>query len=839
MASTSIPHVLLAVAGLLALATVLSIFARRVGLPFTAVLVIVGLGIGEAARHWAPLSGITQLQLSPALLTYVFLPTLLFEATFSIDTRLLMRNIVPSLALAIPAVIVSFLVTGAAAYWTLPLSLGGAFLFAALISATDSTAALDVFVETGAPKRLDILAQGENLFNDATSVVLFGLVLALLGIGGGLPSTGGLPVVGGNLATDVIGSFLLSFVGGLLAGGAIGLAFGKLIEEFDDDLIEILLTVSVAYISFITGELFLRTGGIMAVVGTALVLGGWGRTKYSVATLEHLERFWKYLSFAAHALIFLMVGFMIDVGVMREQWVAVLIGIGIAIAGRAISIYGLFPFVNRLPWVERADFAHQTAMVWGGLRGAMSLVLAMSIPATFAGRDTILTMTLAVVLFSLLVQGLTLRPLVWFLGLDRPSASERYLLEEGLLTAKRRARERISEMNDGGVFSNEVVEKLDSAYAREEDVIQWELKSLREQSGMDAWDEFRLLKREQLLLEKRVYQDLFTRGQIAESVYKELQHSVALQIDRLRTQDQLPAWTIRSPFGMRTEALIFRLLDAVLPDSDWVNRYRMRRIAERYETHWSRVIATQRVLAEMPRLAGQYPNNAALVDELRSLYEGWHENARGRLDAVAQHFPEYASKVQELMALRLCLQAEEEAIDDLERLEVLPEREARAVRGQLRDQLRRIRERPLEALEPKPEELLAKVPMFRQLPRDEFERIVPVLRQRTFLADETIVREGDIGTSLFLICRGMVRVTLGREGIAEVPVATLIAGDYFGEMAALTANPRTATVRAITDTMAYVLEAADLRRVADVCPTLEAELEATYRRRREELDAKV
>ncbi|HUF12551.1 MAG TPA: cation:proton antiporter [Longimicrobiales bacterium] len=830
MSSSAIPQIVLAISALLALGTVLSLAARRLRLPLSFLLVVVGLLLALAADRVEALSSLRSLTLSPELLVYLFLPTLLFDAAFTIDTRALRQNIVPVLGLAIPAVAITFLLAGLGIHYLLAVPAAAAFLFAALISAADSTAALDIFNETAAPKRLTILAQGENLFNDATAVVLFGIVVTFAGVEGNLFGAGETTLGGGTA------HFFKSFFGGLATGWAIALLAGKIIELVEDDLIEILLTTAAVYLSFIAGETLIASSGIMSVVGTGLTLGGWGRTKYTPTSLDYLNRFWGYLAFVAHALIFLLVGLMLDVSSLPQYLLPIAIAIPVSLVARAVSIYGLFPLLNRLPWVERADFPHQTAMAWGGLRGAMCLVLALAIPETYAYREIILNMTVGVVLFSLLVQGLTLRPLVQWLGLHQPSIPERYLLEESLLTAKHRARAMMSDLLEGGVFSDRVVRSLESSYAKQEEVIQAQIRTVREQGSIDSWDEFRLLKREHLLFEKRVYRELFEGGQLSEKVYKELEQSIGMQLDHLRKAEGLPVWTMYSPWGWRFEANVFRVFDVIAPDSSWVQRYRLRRIAERYEAQWGRLVASKRVLDEIPRIEKHYPKSPEALEELRGLYSRWHETARSRLDAVAQQFPEYVQKVQELMVMRLCLQAEEKTIQELERLEVLPEREARAVREQLRNQLRRLRERPISELEPRADELLAKVPFFKGLPREEFERIVPLLRQRTYLANEIIVRQGALDTSMFLISRGVVRVIVSRETFGEMPVATLLAGDFFGEMAALTANPRTATVKAVTDCSVYVMRAEDLQAVAVLCPVLHEALETKYFQRRAELD---
>lgn len=827
MNNTAVVAAVLSVMALLFLTTVLSVVTRKVRLPFSITLVLVGIGLAELIRLDPSLAPLARLQLSPALLTYIFLPTLIFETAFAVDSRLLSKNMLPVLVLAIPGVALSAAAAALGFQWALGLPIVVALLLGALVTSTDSTAVTAIFRDLGAPKRLHILAQGENLFNDAASVLLFQLLLAALGLAGAA-----VLYRADGLLTSATISFLLTFVGGLLVGAASGYVIGKLIEIIEDDeLVEILLTTVLAYLAFLVADRVFQVSGIMAVVGAALTLGGWGRTKFSPGTLQYVERFWAYLAFVASSLVFLLVGLAIDLRSIPNLIGPIAWTVFFSITARGLSIYGLFPLVNRLPGVEDADLRHQTAMVWGGFRGPLSLVLAMSLPESFAHRELFLGVSFGLVLFSLLVQGLTLEPMIRLLGLHRTTLPEQYVRDESLLTAKHRARERITELRRRGIFNPRAVGELEQSYAAEEQQIRKNIQTLRERGLLGSREELRYLKREYLLVEKRSYLDLFHRGQLSENVLKDLQHSIELQLDYLRAGGVLPPWTLHSPLRWKLENAIFRMLDALVPGSRIVQQWRLHRIADRYEEHWGRLVATERVLDQLREIQEAGRGSADLVIELRSLYARWHDNARKRLDAIAEQFPEYATKVQQLMAAKLCLQAEEEVIDELERLEVLPDREAKALRDEVRRKLHRLRKKPLEELRPRPRELLAKVPFFRGLPPEEFDRIVDLLRPRTFLADETILKEGDVGNSLFLIGRGVVRVTIGGGGVPEVDIATLLAGDFFGEMAVLSGNPRNATVTAVSHCLVYELRRADLEEVAAVCPTIQTVLEATYRER--------
>jgi CPA1 family monovalent cation:H+ antiporter len=831
VADSTVVAIILSLVLMLLVATGMSVVTKRVKMPLSIALVLVGLVVGELIRLYPELGLMAKLQLSEEMLLYVFLPTLVFHASFSADARLMMKNIEPVLVLAIPAVIISFLGVGYGLHWTLGMPLGAALLFGALITATDSSAVLGIFKEIGAPKRLNVLVQGENLLNDAVSVVIFLLAAGAVGIG-----TVAVPE-GANMLVYGVVEFLVAFVGGLGTGAAMGWIFGKLIGAVEnDDLIEILLTTVVAFLSFLVAELAVGASGITAVVGAGLVLGGWGRTKYSPGTLDYLTRFWAYLAFIVNSLVFLLTGLAIDWRLASLGLGAILVAFTVSMVARAISVYGLFPLVNVLPGVERTGLSYQTAIAWGGIRGGMALALALTLSPDYAYREVIVGLTVGVVLLSLFLQGLTLEPIIRLVGLHAMTPQEEYGRDEAVLRVKRAGRGRIPELRSGGVISASVAGQVESKYLEEEKSALAKVEEMREQQLVGAEEESKLLRRQMLLAEKRSYLELYQVGVLSEKVLKDIQHAVDEQLDHIRKADELPEGSTASTTRWGLHRLVFRLLDAVAPASRVAQSYRLNRIAERYEENWARVITCSRVVRQLERVAESGAFHATVVERLVRTYRGWRDEAQEQLDQVGDQFPEYAAKVQELVALRLCLRGEQQAIDELAELDALSERDVRALQEALQAELRELKQKPIAELKPTPRELLAKVPFFEGLPEEEFERIVPLLRSRTFLPGEAVVRQGEAGDALYLIGRGVVRVAVELEGGETRPVATLLAGDFFGEMAVLSAAPRTATVTTATDAVLYELNRDDLEIALDACPTMRQVLEDASRERREELE---
>jgi len=805
MSHASVVPVVVSVVGLLLVAAVAGIGLKRLRLPYTIGLVVVGIVLGVLAERWNPLSALRVIELSPELILFVFLPTLIFESAFNLDSRLLARNLMPVLVLAAPGLVASMLVIGALLSWVTPLSLGAALLFGALISATDPVAVIALFKDIGAPKRLTILVEGESLFNDATAIVAFQLVLGALA--GGMLS-------GGAVARGLL-DFGIVFVGGFAVGAVIGYAMVRSIALADDDpLIEVALTTVVAYAAFIAADHYLHVSGVMAVVGAGAVVGSLGSTRFAPEVRAYLHRFWDYAAFVANSLIFLLVGMSVRPGTLTAGMGLIGWAILAALVARAVTVFGFVPLTGRLRGAEPIGRRYQVVLFWGGLRGAVALALALSLPGDFAARETIIALAVGVVLFTLLTGGLTMAPLIRWLGLDRPPLAERVARAQATLEAKREARTRAGRLRSAGHFSARLIDDLGRAAQRDVEVAERQLTTVR--GACDAEELRRVLWAEALTVEQRAYRDQFAQGVISEPVLRELELAVDLQRDRLKQGGAPGALPHAVPLEVRIAARGMRLLEWVAPRSAPVRRHQLRALAARHELESAVVAASRRVVAEVAHLAELLHAPAAAVDEVREAYEGRAASSVKRLDGVAEHFPEFVQAVQRQTAQRILLDGEADAIARMAAAGAIPELVARAARREVERTVRMLARRPVHALEASPRELLARVPLFASLGDSDLERIAAALAARTVLAGTVVIRQGERGSSLFLVARGVVAVLVSRDGGMPERVASLHAGEFFGEMALLSAAPRSATVEAITDCQLYELSK---RAIDEICAT--------------------
>ena len=424
--------------GLLLIVSLVAIAVRRLRIPYTVALVVVGLLI----TFQSPL----KVELTPELILALFVPPLVFEAAFHLNFGELQRNLSGIILLAIPGVILTTLIIGGTLAVGIQLSLPIALIFGALIAATDPVAVVALFRVLGVPKRLAVLIEGESLFNDGTAIVVFNLMLTIA-------------LTGRFNLVDSVASFLRVAAGGIVVGLVLGWLISLLIARLDDYLIETTLTTVLAFGSYLIAEQ-LHFSGVLAVVAAGLVNGNIGPQGMSPTTRIVLFNFWEYVAFLANSLVFLLIGLQVNIPVLIASWQPVLWAILAVFVARLVVVYGLSWLVNRVAEPIPARWQH--VLSWGGLRGAISLALVLSLPASLGPeRDLLRVMAFGVVLFSLLVQTTTMRPLIrWLRIITRSEVQIEYEMRHARLTALRSADARLDRLHADGLLSTPTWERL-------------------------------------------------------------------------------------------------------------------------------------------------------------------------------------------------------------------------------------------------------------------------------------------------------------------------------------------------------------------------------------------
>ena len=389
-------------------ATAVAIVTQRWRVPYTAALLLVGVGLG--ALHVVPLPHLTR-----ELLFALFLPGLLFEAAYHLEVHELRASARTISALAVPGVVLAtaftaaLLMAGATLLgdsatigWTTALIFGG------VIAATDPVAVTALFRQTSAPRRLHVLIESESLLNDGTSIVF--LTLMLQYFAGEAPT-----------ALSLATGFVRITFGGALIGFIAGWGISKIRSQLDDAAIEITLTTIAAYGSFVLAEHF-QCSGVIATVVAGVMCGSTGRHRPGMAgTRPAVDSFWEWLAFALNSAVFLLLGAELTTSVIVQKWPLILIGAIAALGARAIAVGGVSIAFRKTS--ERIPWTWSAVMVWGGLRGALSLVLALSLESS--NRPIIVALTAGTVMLSLVGQGLTMPLVLRKLGIAGEADSTR------------------------------------------------------------------------------------------------------------------------------------------------------------------------------------------------------------------------------------------------------------------------------------------------------------------------------------------------------------------------------------------------------------------------------
>ena len=494
---------------LLLVVTVVALVVRRFSIPYTVALVVVGLIL----TLQSPLN----IELTPELILGLFVPPLVFEAAFHINFNDLRRNLTGILVLAVPGVILTMFIVGGLLAVGTQLSLVSALVFGALIAATDPVSVVAIFRTLGVPKRLSVLIEGESLFNDGTAIVLFNLVLAVA-------LTGHF-----NLLTSV-GDFLLVSAGGVLTGLLLGWGISRLIARVDDYLIETTLTTILAFGSYLLAER-LHFSGVLAVVVAGLINGNLGPKGMSPTTRIVLFNFWEYVAFLANSLIFLLLGLQINIPALLPSWRYVLWAILAVVVARALIVYGLGWIVNRFADPVPKRWLH--VLNWGGLRGAITLALVLSLPSNFADRDLFRLMAFGVVLFTLLAQSTTMRPLIRKLGIiTRNPLNIEYEKRHARLTSLKVALGHLEDRHQEGLLSTHAWELLQPEFDNRVKEYGDEVRKVLKSAPTLEAEELDIARREALRAQRSSLVGLLRDGVISQDVYDELGIEIDMELGK-------------------------------------------------------------------------------------------------------------------------------------------------------------------------------------------------------------------------------------------------------------------------------------------------------------------
>ena len=816
-----IAFMLLVIAALLVVVGLCQPLAAYLRLPPPVLLAVVGVGLGVFPAVMSQLGWPAQtdpfadifvaLPFSSASFIYVFLPLLVFEAGIVTDVRRMLQDAAPILLLAVVATLITTGVVGLALWPVSGVSLIACLLLGAVVATTDPAAVISIFRDIGAPARLTRLVEGEALLNDAAAIALFTVLLRMV-------VSGREPAIGAGLC-----EFFFSFIG----GGLLGLLAGRLSLSIihwlrDDRLAEATLTVALAYGVFILAERLFHVSGIVAVLGTGLTISALGRSRVVPYNWSFLADLWNQIAFWARSLVFVLASILVPrllggIGIHALLLLAVLILA--AFAARLLVLFALTQPLEIFRLSQPISAAYKLAITWGGLRGALTLVLALAATENTAlGPETqrfIAALATGFVLFTLFVNGTTLRPVITLLGLNRLSPRNEVLRDRVLALAYAEVSDSIRQMAQYHALPESVVEHVTDPYRA------WIAEAdLRDEAeGLSTHDRLAIAlvalanQERVLVLETRT-----DRTASPSTVQVLLQNADAL-VEGARAQGRLgyrrAAETALSfPLSFGIAYFLYRHFG--------IQRLLSDRLADRVELLLiTRLLVDRLVKFNSERLGAFF--GPRLTEITAEIIDQRREEVGDALDALRRQYPDYLTALEARLLRQSALRQELARYQALFEEGLIPQ--------ELYDALRK-NVAAIPAAEPRPRfeigldthRLIERLDLLSGLADQQLERVAKLLRPRFTVPNERIIRAGDRGDSVFFIASGAVEVRLPGRRIR------LGSGEFFGEMAPLSGQPRQADVVALSYCRLLVLRKVDFERFLAV----NSEAKATISRIAEE-----
>lgn len=782
--------------------------AARLSLPFSVMLAAVGIMIGGGALFLLrtdltdtlnPVAeSILSLPIRSSVFLYVFLPTLIFQATLEMNIRRMMDDWVPILTLAVVAVVAATLTIGYALHWAgVPLMVG--LLIGAIVSTTDPSAVVTIFRSLSAPKRLSRIVEGESLLNDAAAIALFGLFLSYVMLGVPNPSL-----------AEALGQFPGLIVGGVAAGWVVARVALMLMGLFGRfETAQISVSVAVPYLAYIGAEQLMGASGVIAVVVAGLTLNLMGPGRLTPAFWVNLREVWGLLAHWAGALIFILAALLIPrlLGEVRLNDLY-LIGVVViaAFVARALILFLLLPMLTSMRLSPKIQRPYRMAIMWGGLRGAVTLALALAVTENLRvpveTKRVVGILATGFALFTLIVQGTTLRWVIGLLGLDKLSPLDRALSNQVVAVALQTVREGVASVTENYDLTRETVRSEAKRFAAR-------LDSAVEAAEAD--DNAQILDRDRITLglialaahEREVIVQRFRERAIS----ARLSEQALFDADRLiegarqggRTGYQRAARSsLRYGPAFRFTAFLRNRLGIAGPLG--------RMTADRFEMLLGKRLILRDLHGFIDRRIRRI-HGRRVAELLHELLQRRIEAVETALSGLRLQFPGYAEELERRFIRRTALRLEEREYNALRDDGLI----GAEVHIQLMDDIRRRRQqtesRPTLDLALRKNQVVRQFPLFGDLDDAELKRLGREIRTRYVNAGHVITRKDTPARSVFFVASGAVEQEVAGQ------TTRLGRGEMFGQMGVLTRRIRKAEVRAITPTTLLVLDEAGFRRL--------------------------
>ena len=805
-------EIMLVVMGLLTVSMMAAAICNYIPVPYTVFLVILGMFLGSLARQDIGLNFLLDFQLTPDLVLYLFLPVLIFESAINLDARSLMKDIAPILVLAIPALVISTAIIGLGLWFIKDFNIIYALIFGALISATDPVAVISLFKELGAPHRLTVLVEGESLLNDATAIVLFNILL-------GISIWGQFGVFDFYVA---VAEFLKVFFGGLGVGIIIGIVTSELLNRIHANISGyLIMSIVVAYSSFAISEHIMHLSGVMAVVSSAITLGLLGANRIPQREKETVDETWDILALVCNSLLFLLVGLSVDVSLLFSHLDTIFVAIVLVLVARAAGIYTLVPSAVSIFKLPNISMREKHIMWWGGLKGGLAIAIVLSIPTTMPGRETLIYVTLGVVIFSLLVNASTVRPLMRKLGFDKFTDQEEIELQHGLKQSFSQAENILKIFKKANIIPRSTKK-----------IIQEKTKKIFEvsESTSDTYTKTHYVKVTALRMEMKELKYLYDIGFLQYYTYMNMKILLQRESDNLELNEKKNAEknaTIKqSPF-IRLEKSIIKQLREHDFASSFLSRYQYLRFSQTLQRNIAGLLICKKVMEKIDSLddvEGEIKKN--IINQ----YKQRHDRRKKRLEDISANFPEFYERYETRLFEKVSLNAADFFIREAYNNSEFGTKIFVNIKKRIDDAINELPKITDSIPVLQPREMIAMVPLLQGLSDKLIDQLSNRAKELTFLQGDLVIEQGEKGDSLYIINHG--ELTIYKTEHIDKPIAELKSGDFFGEMALLGEQVRTANVKVNKPTSLLRLTRKDVLLMAENEPELKNRLERAIEERK-------
>ncbi len=814
-------HIIFGLAGLLALVSFMPALAGRLRLPYSVLLAIVGilLGLVIHVHSWAPLvlsdflDSLVNFEVSSEAFLFVFLPVLLFETALAMNVRRLLDDIGPILMIAIVAVVVCTVAVGFFLGAVSGYGLVVCLMLGAIVATTDPVAVVGIFREVGAPKRLATLVEGESLFNDAASIALYTVLLTML-------------YQGGELSVEqVFSSFMYSFLGGALMGYLMGRAATWLFIWLRGwPTAEITMTVALAYLTFYVSEHYVGVSGVVATVIAGLVVGSTGRTRMSPTTFEQLSSAWSQFGFWATSLIFVFAAMLIPRMMAEITWAQVgliLLLFVVTLAARAFMVFGMLPLLGLTRFGAKFSRSYRIVMLWGGLRGAVSLALALAVTeqhnVPLADRQFIAVATTGFVLLTLFVNGITLRPLIRYLHLDQLSARERTLRNQALVVALEDIREKTEDIALREHIADTVRERVMTVFdTAQTGVDSGEIHRLSQDEKVSVGLAMLAAREEELFFETLKAQLVDWRA--AESLLARAERmSDAVRNGGLHGFYSAIAADLRYSAGFRWALRVHALFGF----QGW--------LAQELIKRFTNVICKREVAQALIRFA-ETEIRPLLGDEATQTVIEAHQHRLDLLNkalhALSLQYPSFGLWLQESYLGRMAKSAERLRYRDMLSHSLISSEMYADLIKQVELRWGHIEQRPPLDMAMGATELIQRVPLFQSASQESLRRMSTMLKPRLAVPDQGIRLQTGRSQVMYFVASGAVVIDLPDGTTMELGT-----GEMFGETALLFKKPFLVKATSLGYSRLLMLSSSDFDTLLDQDAVLREAIERVAKQR--------